>query len=109
MVGYEISERLVKRICKKYVKAEVSKEGLCYLKEYLNSLLDEISISINEEFTNYNNQRQSYKISKAKRIDVFIIKKCLDELFITKHRFGNGDIGQGNSETMFSQAGMEIA
>lgn len=109
MVREKIPYKLVKRTVKKYVNEEISNDSVLALQDYLSEMLNNVCESLKIEFDDYNNRREVLKLPKSKRIDVSFIEILLGKLNKVSKKSNVEDIGQNNNETMFSQAGVEVA
>jgi len=78
MVKETIPYKLVRRILKTHTDKEVTREGVIYVKEFVENLLKEIVEESIREQEEQNRLRQIQNLPQLKRIQVSVFKRLLD-------------------------------
>lgn len=109
MVKETIPYKLVRRVLKTHTDKEVTREGVTYVKEFVENLLKEIAEECIKEQEEQNRLRRIQKLPQLKRIQVSVFKRLLDSLFNETPDFNMGEVAQYSSDTTLSdKADMEI-
>ena len=109
MVKEKIPYKLVRRILKTHTDKEITREGVTYVKEFVENLLKEIAEECIKEQEEQNRLRRIQKLPKLKRIQVSVFKRLLDSLFNETPDFNMGEVAQYSRETTLSdKADIEV-
>ena len=104
----EISYNTIRRILKQYCKEDITKEGIHYIKDYINDIIVKIGKSISIEHYQYNEIRKFHGLNTLKRIDKIVFKNLSDKLFNQLDNKKIGRLGQYNRDTSPSKADFEV-
>jgi hypothetical protein len=94
----------VKRLLKQYVKRDVTHDGVIYVKQVLDDLLQQIGEESKKELEEINLVRKDSDLRETKRIGQSIFKNVLQRVLKRITDFKHEEGGQHNRETSFSQA-----
>jgi predicted transcriptional regulator len=109
MVKEAIPYKTVRRILKTHTDKEVTREGVTYVKEFVENLLKEIAEECIKEQEEQNRLRRIQKLPQLKRIQVSAFKRLLGSLFNETPDFNMGEVAQYSSDTTLSyKADIEV-
>ena len=80
MVKEKIPYKLVRRILKRHTNADITREGVEFVQDYVENLLKEIALECIKEQEELNKFREIQKLPKLKRIQVSVFKRLLDSV-----------------------------
>lgn len=109
MVKETIPYKLIRRILKTHTDKEVTREGVTYVKEFVENLLKEIAEESIREQEEQNRLRQIQNLPQLKRIQVSVFKRLLDSLFNDTPDLIMGEVAHYSSDTTLSdKANIEV-
>ena len=104
MIKETISYKLVRRILKTHTDKEVTREGVIYVKEFLDNMLLDIALESAIEINELNKYRGYQNQPELKRIPVSVFLSVLAQLLKQSTDFNHGELGVLNRKTNLSQA-----
>ena len=104
MVKETISYKLVRRILKTHTDKEVTREGVAYVRDFLDRMLLDIALECTIKVEELNKYRDYQNQPELKRIPASIFLSVLAQLLKQSTDFNYGELGVLNSKTNLSKA-----
>jgi hypothetical protein len=98
---HSISKKSLKYNLKNTFKGEISEKGYTYIFELLLKIINNLSENIVGEFEEYNQRRIQHGLPRLKRLNKYVIKRCLDNIFKQYVDNINGEKGERNKELSY--------
>lgn len=104
----KIPIRTIERIIRVYYNGEISKNTCIEVRNLIDKTTHKIAELIVGEFQQYNLLRERQGLPSLKRLNLDVVLKQQNQLYKLINYIVVGEVGQYNSETTFSEAGVRI-
>jgi hypothetical protein len=88
----KIPVKPIRFIFKKYYTGEICENVCTYVRDFLLSITNDLAINAVQEFKKYNNRRTEHGLPQLKRLNKYVIMRCLDKII---KQYANNNIGKG--------------
>lgn len=88
-----LSNRAIERILRRKIKGDVSRDGILFVKEFLQFICEFVADEGNKRLEEINQLRKLHGQYQLKRIPSSIYKKILEDLFKELSNIEHGNVG----------------